>query len=80
MGSTPETALLFPVFMSGGEAVEQDHIDAIRARLQGMARKRQFRNLSQAQGVLEDLWVRRKHDTDADWTGILGNSKELLLT
>ncbi|KAH7011002.1 fungal-specific transcription factor domain-containing protein [Ilyonectria destructans] len=83
VGSAPEGALLFPVFIAGGEAIEQDHIDMVRSRLRLMARKRQFRNLSQARDVLEDLWDLRKmrQGVNADWTQILDASGEdLLLT
>lgn len=83
VGSSPEGALLFPVFMAGGEAIEHDDIDSVRSRLRLMARKRQFRNLSRAQEVLEDLWDLREAEpgVDADWTQILDASgKGLLLT
>lgn len=83
IGSAPEGALLFPIFIVGGESVEQDHIEMVRSRLRLMARKRQFRNLSQAREVLEDLWDLRKtrEGVDVDWTQILESSGEdLLLT
>ena len=83
VGSAPEGALLFPIFIVGGESVEQDHIDMVRSRLRLMARKRQFRNLSQAREVLEDLWDLRKtsHGMNTDWTQILDASgQDLLLT
>lgn len=83
VGTLPESSLLFPVFIIGGEALKQDEIDSIRTRLQLMAKKRQFRNLSQAREVLEDLWDLRKtrHGANADWTQILDVSGEgLLLT
>ena len=83
LGTAPESALLFPVFLIGGEALDKTHIDTVRARLQFMERKRQFRNLSLAQEVLEDLWELREapQGTGADWTQILNASrKDLLLT
>ena len=83
VGSAPEGALLFPLFIVGGESVEQDHIDMVRSRLRLMARKRQFRNISQAREVLEDLWDLRRtnHGVNADWTQILDASgQDLLLT
>ncbi|KAJ6442309.1 Armadillo-like helical [Purpureocillium lavendulum] len=83
VSSAPEGALLFPIFIVGGEAVEQEHIDSVRSRLRLMADKRQFRNLSQARDVLEDLWDLRKttQGQNADWTQILDASGEdLLLT
>ncbi|KAH6983585.1 fungal-specific transcription factor domain-containing protein [Ilyonectria sp. MPI-CAGE-AT-0026] len=83
VGTPPESALLFPVFIVGGEALQQDEIDPIRTRLQLMAKKRQFRNLLHAREVLEDLWDLRKtrQGANADWTQILDASGEgLLLT
>ena len=83
VGSSPEGALLFPVFIAGGESVEQDHIDMVRSRLRLMAGKRQFRNLLHAREILEDLWDLRKMGpgVNADWTQILDTSGHgLLLT
>lgn len=83
VGSPPEGALLFPVFIAGGESVAQDHIDMVRSRLRLMARQRQFRNLWQAREVLEDLWDLRKTrpGVNADWSQILDASgQDLLLT
>lgn len=83
INSAPESALLFPVFMIGGEARDQTQMDIVRTRLQLMAQKRQFRNLSQARWLLEDLWDLWKtpHGADVDWTQIRAASGEdLLLT
>ena len=58
--------MLFPVFIVGGEVLEQSQIDAVRARLRQMFEQRQFRNLSQAWEVLEDLWdiVVKQHENE----------------
>lgn len=82
--SAPESALLFPVFIIGGETLAQDQIDTVRTRLRHMTKKRQFRNLTRAWEVLEDLWEWRKTPlgANADWTQVLAasNQPQLLLT
>ena len=81
--SPPESAILFPLFLAGGEATEQCHIDNVRRRMHMTLRKRQFPNIATALGVLEDLWsLRRDHpDAAADWPQILdASSVDLLLT
>ena len=71
IGSEPESALLFPVFMIGGEARDEGQMDVVRTRLRHMAEKRQFRNLGQARWVLEELWdLRRSDAVEADWTQV----------
>lgn len=82
IGSAPESALLFPVFMIGGEARSQSQMDVVRTRLRCMAEKRQFQNLTQARQVLEDLWdMWTTHGGDADWTEIpAASAGGLLLT
>lgn len=82
-GTAPEAALLFPIFMIGGEVLEEGQIDAVRSRLQMMADKRQFRNLWQARKILEELWELRRtsNGVDVDWTHILdATGSDLLLT
>ena len=83
VSSAPESARLFPVFIIGGEVLEQNQIDTVRERLRQMVAQRQFRNLSQAWEVLEDLWELRKdaHGASADWTQLLtASGQNLLLT
>ncbi|KAH8178642.1 fungal specific transcription factor domain-containing protein [Sarocladium implicatum] len=83
VSSAPESAMLFPVFIVGGEVLEQPQIDEVRARLRQMFEQRQFRNLSQAWEVLEDLWELRKDSqgSGADWTQLLtASGQNLLLT
>lgn len=83
VNAAPESAMLFPVFIIGGEVLEQYQIDAVRERLRQMVAQRQFRNLSQAWDVLEDLWESRKavHGSSADWTQFLtASGQNLLLT
>ncbi|KAF7547209.1 hypothetical protein G7Z17_g7903 [Cylindrodendrum hubeiense] len=83
IGTTPESALLLPLFLAGGEAREEGHIDAVRQRLRMTLEKRQFQNVSRALEVLEDLWELRKDQNgiEADWSHILDTTRgDLLLT
>ena len=81
--SPPESAILFPLFLAGGEATEDCHIEAVRRRMQMTLSKRQFPNIATALGVLEDLWsIRREYpNSRADWPQILdATGVDLLLT
>lgn len=83
IGESPETGLLFPLFLAGGEAIEVDQIDSVRTRLKRIVEKRRFQNVTKALEVLEELWELRKgsHEESVDWTQILdANGCELLLT
>lgn len=82
LGDSPEAALLFPLFIAGGEAREDSQIDLIRTRLREKANKRNFQNISRALKVLESLWNRRRIlGIEADWAQILNASgEELVLT
>jgi hypothetical protein len=80
----PEAALLFPLFLIGGEAMDPLHIDLVRTRLQLMLEKRHFHNILRALEVLEDVWKRRQYHQetyDIDWQDAIDNNGgELLLT
>lgn len=82
VGTTPESPLLFPLFLAGGEATKPIEMDVIRRRLENTLQKRRFQNVSQALEILEELWRRRSTgEEDADWTQILDASgNQLLLT
>ena len=57
--SLPECALLFPLFLAGGEATLESHIQSIRKRMLDMINSRAFRNVEVALSVLEKLWRMR---------------------
>ncbi|RDW72766.1 fungal specific transcription factor domain-containing protein [Aspergillus mulundensis] len=81
-----ESALLFPLFLAGGEATKTMEINLIRQRLYLMLEKRHFQNISRALAILEEVWDRRMarltlESDDADWQEILaGQGCQLLLT
>ncbi|KAF6822732.1 C6 transcription factor, partial [Colletotrichum plurivorum] len=81
VGSHAESAILFPLFLAGGEAAEEEHIDAVRVRLQMTLQKRRFQNIALSLDTLEDLWQRRKGNNQiaVDWTDILDACGEPLL-
>ncbi|KAI3532258.1 hypothetical protein CSPX01_13570 [Colletotrichum filicis] len=82
VGSHTESAILFPLFLAGGEATEDEHMDAVRVRLQMTLQKRRFQNISRSLIILEDLWQRRQNSgltDEADWTDILDETGEHLL-
>ncbi|KAF4954554.1 hypothetical protein FSARC_12092 [Fusarium sarcochroum] len=79
-----ESALLFPLFIVGGEVKRHDQMGLIRTRVASSYKKRRFRNISRALEVLEELWVHRQVQ-DAlggkrpDWEDILRSNEEPLL-
>lgn len=82
-GTAPESAVLFPLFLAGGETTSENQMEAIRTRLRKSLERRRFQNISRALQVLEDLWRVRQSQggTSADWTHILSLSGvDLLLT
>ena len=82
LGATPESPLLFPLFIAGGEALREDQIEAVRRRLINTLKQRRFQNICTALDVLEGLWRRRGiGEPDVDWSDVLDASgKHLLLT
>jgi len=80
--STSESPLLFPLFLAGGEALDPRDIAVIRYRLQKLWERRQFRNISRAITILEDLWKRRQTgEPGLDWAYLTSMPGEgLLLT
>lgn len=81
IGSHTESAILFPLFLAGGEATEDVHMDAVRIRLQMTHQKRRFQNISTSLNILEKLWQRRQglNEDYIDWTNILAATGEHLL-
>lgn len=73
LGCLPESGLLFPLFVAGGEARVPAHIDFIRRRMLVILDSRQFANVRMALVVLDELWlVRASGRGEAfDWTDIL---------
>ncbi|KAF6819037.1 hypothetical protein CMUS01_11791 [Colletotrichum musicola] len=59
VGDVPESALLFPLFIAGGECNDNQEMEAIRNRLHGMSTKRRFHNIIRALDILESLWETR---------------------
>lgn len=83
----PESALLFPLFLAGGEATDSSHIEMVRGRLRLILEKRHFQNVLRALEVLEEVWDRRQsspdqeQNSDVDWKDILSRQGGgLLLT
>ena len=64
--SLPECTLLFPLFLAGGEATEECHIQSIRNRMRDLVQFRSFRNVDVALSVLEKLWRSRTVENSAD--------------
>lgn len=83
--SIVETALLFPLFMAGSEATDHAHMHMIRSRLELMQRKRPFKNIQQALGVLKDVWEQRKiyqgtsNCFELDWKEVVDQLEGMLL-
>ncbi|GME62124.1 hypothetical protein BBP40_011199 [Neofusicoccum parvum] len=81
----PECALLFPLFMAGGEATEDTDIATIRARIGITYKLRRFRNVLEALEVLEEVWEQRRigyggaGSRQADWEHVLARRKNRLL-
>jgi transcriptional activator protein UGA3 len=75
--SLPGCGILFPLFMAGGDATEEAHMQAIQARLQLLEQHRAFGNIKRARDVLEELWRLRivgmkGHDgRPVDWLDVL---------
>ncbi|OHF00639.1 hypothetical protein CORC01_03956 [Colletotrichum orchidophilum] len=81
VGSHTESAILFPLFLAGGEATEDEHMDAVRVRLQMTLQKRRFQNISRSLMILEEVWQRKGSGLieKPDWTDILDETGEHLL-
>ncbi|CCF34855.1 hypothetical protein CH063_01212 [Colletotrichum higginsianum] len=81
IGSHSESAILFPLFLAGGEATEAKHMDEVRIRLKMTLQKRRFLNIARSLEILEELWQRRKTPDGVrlDWTDILDETREHLL-
>lgn len=82
MECLPECTLLFPLFLAGGEAEDERHIQYIRYRLGCLGKFRHFRNVDVALEILERLWAERKGSRTSnrglarapDWLDILEES------
>lgn len=86
-GDPAESALLFPLFIAGSEVVDPQDCAKIRTRLQAALVRRQFRNITQALEVLEQIWHLRYTESDVSldsrliWRELLDSSDaKLLLT
>ncbi|KAK8213976.1 fungal-specific transcription factor domain-containing protein [Phyllosticta capitalensis] len=77
----PETSILFPLFMAGGEAESPEHIRAIRQRLQDVLHYRHFHNVEVSLAVLDELWRLRSGTKSGpgqkriDWLDVLARRK-----
>jgi transcriptional activator protein UGA3 len=82
LGSMPESPLLFPLFIAGGEALQPAQMKTVRNRLKHTLGQRRFLNIATALEVLEELWRRRgREEPELDWSDIHDRSgKQLLLT
>ncbi|KAJ5235455.1 uncharacterized protein N7469_004623 [Penicillium citrinum] len=80
-----ESALLFPLFIAGGEATDHSHVSIIRSRLELMLHKRHFRNIYQSLEVLKCVWEQRKASqgtadySELDWKDIIDQQGGVLL-
>lgn len=78
-----ESALLFPLFIAGGEVTDHSHMAMIRLRLELMLHRRHFRNISQALEVLEALWEQRNISQGTvnyfDWKDVIDQHEGVLL-
>lgn len=72
--SLAESALVFPLFIAGGDATIVEQQSMVRMRLQSTLELRQFQNITRALEILETLWVRRETIEQADWKDVLAES------
>lgn len=76
LGSLAECTMLFPLFMAGGEASDDGHIETIRERLLSMNRWRRFRNVEVCLDLLDEVWrlrcagTRKSNQAKVDWLDI----------
>lgn len=54
--SLPESGLLFPIFVAGGETRDGEEMERIRQRMREMEGFRGFVNIGKAMEVLEEVW------------------------
>lgn len=83
IGGAPEAALLFPLFIAGGETNDELQMEIIKDRLQRNLEKRNFQNISRSLEILESLWTQRRTAgaEPADWEQILkASGEDLVLT
>ncbi|KAK7518954.1 fungal-specific transcription factor domain-containing protein [Phyllosticta citriasiana] len=77
----PETTILFPLFMAGGETDNPEYIRAIRQRLQDVLHYRHFHNVEVSLAVLDELWRLRSGaklgtgQKRVDWLDVLARRK-----
>ncbi|KAK0640484.1 hypothetical protein DIS24_g9310 [Lasiodiplodia hormozganensis] len=78
----PETTLLFPLFMAGGETNQADQIRIIRQRMVDIINYRHFHNVEVALTVLDELWRLRAGNTTpgngqrrVDWVDVLARRR-----
>ncbi|RDW60680.1 hypothetical protein BP6252_12063 [Coleophoma cylindrospora] len=75
--SMAEGGLLFPLFIAGGETMDDVSISIIRTRLQGLLAHRGFAHTGLSTEILEELWRLKKRDVkspegrNVDWLDIL---------
>ncbi|KAL1616470.1 hypothetical protein SLS54_008373 [Diplodia seriata] len=78
----PETTLLFPLFMAGGETDQAEQIRIIRQRMLDIVNYRHFHNVEVALTVLDELWRLRAGNTTPgngqrriDWIDVLARRR-----
>jgi transcriptional activator protein UGA3 len=75
--SLPGCGILFPLFMAGGDATEEAHMQSVQARLQVLEQHRAFGNIKRARDVLEELWrlrivgMKGQDGRPVDWLDVL---------
>ncbi|KAL1625113.1 hypothetical protein SLS56_007541 [Neofusicoccum ribis] len=77
----PETTLLFPLFMAGGETDQAEQIRIIRQRMLDIINYRHFHNVEVALTVLDELWRLRAGNIPGngqrrvDWIDVLARRR-----
>lgn len=83
--SLPETGMLFPIFMAGGDTERAAEMEMIRMRLRNMTEFRGFGNIRRASEVLEELWraratgVKGRGGREVDWMDVLERTGWMLM-
>lgn len=83
--SAPEAAILFPLFIAGGEAHDERLRELIQTRLRHNLARRKFQNISCGMEILEIVWRKGKDmvpgASPVNWEDVLEElGRELVLT
>jgi hypothetical protein len=67
----PECTLLFPLFIAGAEATQQDQIMYIKEKMQSVIHSRSFKNVEVALSLLETVWRLRLERQETAFAGYI---------